>query len=469
MKGCILLLLCMAILPANSKVVSGLIELSSVYTESYISKFSFSHQTPGYIAGRFYTTGGTKYFDGQGHDLTFSLYDDEAWVRFHDAFQKGTLCLQRRAMATWTTRIQPAKLEDAHNPDHGEDFYFEVEVPTREHRAHYWYAVMMDCHLEQYDAHPAPIVYEIEFFNGNSHLPADEDGLPMVCFAVLIGLSMFGVLFTYLVSKQWKLTGQIHLIVLLFGLAYVAQTASIACELYHLHTYSLDGRGLRFRHTWLALDFAADLLQGISELIISFVLICMAFGWTLTAPVSLIAGARQSGIMGGLAEIFGRPADLGAFLVFASILFVQVILQILGRQYEDDFTQFHDYEHAPGYTLMAMRVFLCLAFWLGTMTTIRGSRDANVAGFLGRLTLLGTTWFLAFPVLVVCTAFLPPYNRHSVVTSGAITMQSFALCLFLYMFLSRSEYYKISSLSKMGTLFQTNSGGMAHGKKLATD
>ncbi len=53
-----------------------------------------------------------------------------------------------------------------------------------------------------------------------------------------------------------------------------------------------------------------------------------------------------------MAAMFSHPADAGAFVVFLSIFFVQVALQYLGRQYEDDFTQFHDYEHAPGYTLL---------------------------------------------------------------------------------------------------------------------
>lgn len=273
----------------------------------------------------------------------------------------------------------------------------------------------------------------------------------------------------HLANRQWSTAGQLHLIVLLFGLAYFAQTASVCCEFFHLRQYMIDGKGLRLRHTYLALDFIADLLQGISELLISFVLICMAFGWTLSAPVTLLAGARSSGFSGGLREIFAKPADFGAFAVFASIFFVQVILQLLARRYEDDFTQFHDYEHAPGYTLLALRVILCLAFMLGTSSTIKGSRDAYVASFLGKLTILGCGWFLSFPALVGATAYLPPYNRHAVVTGGAIVLQSLALMIFLWMFLSRSEYYKISSLSRMGTLYQSTGGGMTTTRKLATD
>eukprot|EP00667_Euglena_gracilis_P011494 EG_transcript_11731 len=461
----IFLFLANVLSPCDGKVVTGIVQLSSAFTESYVSKFSFSQKRNGYIAGRFYTLGSEKYFGGEAHDLSIALFDDDAWDRFHAAFAQGTLCNDRRALATWTHHIKPATTDDPHNPEHGEDFYFEVEVPTLDHRAHYWYAVMVDCQLEQYDAHPPAIIYEMTFLNGNSHVPADEEGMYEVCFVVMVGMISFIVFISMQIWDQWKSTGQIHLIVVLFSFAYLAQTAAIVCEFLHLRTYMYDGQGLRFRHTWLALDFLADMLQGLSELLISFVLICMAFGWTLSSPMSLITGARSPG---GLAAIFSQPADAGAALVFFSIFLLQTVLQYLGRQYEDDFTQFHDYEHNPGYGLLALRVLSCVAFWIGTMGTIRSSRNADVASFLGRLTFIGTAWFLAFPILVISTSFMAPYNRHAVVAGGSIVLQSAALALFLKLFLSHSEYYKISSLSKMGTLFQSG-GSLAHARKLATD
>ena len=129
----------------DAKLVSGIINLSSQFTESYVSKFSFSHQRTGQISGiltyfsfprpssprsssglllaerfmhlplnnsllggatydylhtlhyafqppfqgRFYTLGDRRYFDGQGHDLTFSLFADDVWDSFHSAFQQG--------------------------------------------------------------------------------------------------------------------------------------------------------------------------------------------------------------------------------------------------------------------------------------------------------------------------------------------------------------------------------------------
>lgn len=57
--------------------------------------------------------------------------------------------------------------------------------------------------------------------------------------------------------RQWYGVHQIHLIVVMFAFAYLAQTVAVGCEFVHLYVYSGDGRGLRLRHTWLALDFMA--------------------------------------------------------------------------------------------------------------------------------------------------------------------------------------------------------------------
>ena len=43
--------------------------------------------------------------------------------------------------------------------------------------SHYWYGIVADCSLEEYDAHPPKLGYTIVFKNGDSHLPADEDGM----------------------------------------------------------------------------------------------------------------------------------------------------------------------------------------------------------------------------------------------------------------------------------------------------
>jgi hypothetical protein len=58
---------------------------------------------------------------------------------------------------------------EGHAPKHDFSFSSHLRPPTD--RAHYWFAVMMDCYLEEYDAHPPPMIYSLTLLNGNSHLP----------------------------------------------------------------------------------------------------------------------------------------------------------------------------------------------------------------------------------------------------------------------------------------------------------
>jgi hypothetical protein len=73
--------------------------------------------------------------------------------------------------------------------------------------------------------------------------------------------------------------------------------------------------------------------------------------------------------------------------------------------------------------------------------------------FLRRLMLLGGTWFLAFPLVVMCASFLAHYMRHRFVTGGVLLTQSLALGMLAYEFLSHSStYMKVSALADVGAL-----------------
>mgnify|MGYP007044734783 CR=1 FL=1 len=53
---------------------------------------------------------------------------------------------------------------------------------TPEENSHYWYIIAADCSLEEYDAHPPSLKFTIEFFNGGSHLPGQNN----VCLVMVL-------------------------------------------------------------------------------------------------------------------------------------------------------------------------------------------------------------------------------------------------------------------------------------------
>ena len=387
---------------------------------------------------------------------------------------KGSLCVDRQRLASWSTKIVPRHSNQKYKPGEAarHDFFFSATLfsPGGTHQAHYWFGMLMDCYLEEYDAHPPPMQYALLFMNGDSQLPADEDGMRHINLFTLVAMALYGAVYFYQLYERWTRLKQCHLITLIFLLAYFLQALSVLCEVQHLSRFIGDGKGLRWRHTWFALDFVSAVAQGASELIISFVLIALAFGWTL----GLQSQEPVAGALGKLLAGFQRPGQLlrglrsPAAVLLLVLASAQVVLQARGRAFEEDFNNFHDFEHWPGMALIGMRVALCALFVFALRRSIRLGGEKEVLSFLSRLRLLGCIWFLCFPGVVACATVLPPYRRHQLVAGGAIALQSAALMLLSTLFMQRSEYYKISSLAHVGSVFE---GGFRAGrsKKLCVD
>lgn len=178
-------------------------------------------------------------------------------------------------------------------------------------------------------------------------------------------------------------------------------------------------------------------------------------------------------------------------------------------RYEEDFNNFHDHEHWPGLTLIGLRLLLCTLFVWALRRSLRVEKQSEVLDFLRKLQappptptptpqrrnaacgsrphlapeplpdpdgararasaqLLGSLWFVCLPLLVLLAFALPPYRRHQVVAGGSIVLQAVALALLSTLFLQRSEYYRISSLAHLGSVFDAGfSAGRSN--KIAVD
>ena len=139
------------------------------------------------------------------------------------------------------------------------------------------------------------------------------------------------------------------------------------------------------------------------------------------------------------------------------------------RRYEEDFNNFHDFEHAPGLALLAIRLALCALFLWALRRSRRVERQREVLAFLERLMWFGGVWFVCLPALVLLALALPPYRRHQLVAGGSILVQGLALGLLSTLFSEGSEYYSISSLAHVGGVFNQPSTKRYGGTKLAVD
>ena len=455
---CITLVACLQ--SAAAKVQDGWLTLTSENSEQFVAKFSFSPSNRGRIAGHFYSDVTTTiasdhsdYFDGHPHTLQVALFSDTQWANYRKMLAEGSLCKDRMETATFNKKIRPSHSDKAIvakglSRVHGKNqFNFAAEIPIQKDRSHYWYVVMSDCYLEEYDAHPPRLDYYMEFLNGDSHLPADEDGLVKIHAFVFALLFIGTVVGAVKLRQQMKAVGQMHLILMILAMAYSTEMLSVLMELTHLWVYVLDGKGMRWRHGRPPFDFAADAFQNASELLLSAILIAISFGWTMH-------GSFTRGVvpLGGQRRVTRGQL---AVLVVSTVGLLQIVLELAGRRYEEDFNSFHDHEHWPGTCLMLLRVALAALLWFGVRQSLQLGNKASVNALLTRLRLVGMSWLLSFPFIVLAVApMVSPTRRHAVVTLGALLSQFAALTAVGAQLLNMDgDFFKGSTLAKMGTMF----------------
>jgi len=441
------------------KITTSTFQLSSEVTEVNLAKFSFSSNSPGFMEANFSVDAKEMYFDGaHRHDLMMTMYKEEAYARFQKLLSEGSLCDERLKAADWRRKIVPGK-DDRH-------FKVTTTISPNEYRSHYVYFIIMDCTLEWYNAHPPPINYDLKILNHGSHLPADEDGMILVHAVLLMALSLIGLYFVYKIVNRMRKSGTTHLITLISLTALFAQIFSVCFELCHLAKFTADGKGFRWRSSWVPLDFFSELCQMLAEMLIIFILLSLAAGWTLRIPIKIdpesgaaaddeqkVHGMKKFSIK-SLMYALRAPVEVlsGKDIVpaaFFSLIFItQIVLEAYGRKYEEDFNSFHDHEHWPGMCLMVMRVALGIIFQIGILNTLRKDtlEDKNIIDFLKSLRIWGSIYFFSFPILVMASRFLPPHKRHAFVTGVSIASQSMALLAMIRTFATESFYSKISSV-----------------------
>lgn len=462
----LLLALWQAPCQVSGKVVDGWMKLTSEDCEQFVAKFSFSPKQTGRIAGHFFSDVSTTaarehsdYFDGHPHALQISMFSDTQWVKYRAMLSQGSLCKDRMGVASFNKKIRPshtakADAEKSAKRTQGQsEFDFAADIPAMQHRSHFWYVMIADCYLEEYDAHPPKLSFVMEFLNGKSHLPSEEDGLLAIHGSIFVAMAIFAVVGGFAIRKQLKRAGQIHLTLLILAMSYATEMLSVLMELTHLWVYSMDGKGMRWRHGRLPFDFGADVFQNTSELLLTSLLVAISFGWTMQGDFTRDA-------------VFGTVTR-GQLAVFVVIVIgsLQLLLEYVGRFYEEDFNSFHDHEHWPGTCLMLLRVALAGLLWFGVRHTLTQRNKAAVAQLLSRLRLAGIGWLLSFPILVLIIApMASESSRHAVVTAGALISQCAALVAAGAQLLNMdSDFFKGSTLAKMGTMFADHSEDMMRG------
>jgi hypothetical protein len=289
--------------------------------------------------------------------------------------------------------------------------------------------------------------YEVTFLNdGYDHFPADEHGLFTLYNICFLGLAVIAYQQFVVLRKQNRAgsysfnDGPPPAATTLLIFAYCTEMLSILFEILHLWWYGSNGTGL------FLLDFFSEVLEGIAQTSVAYLLLAFAGGWTL---IEGTITAKSEGPINP--EALGEDHPSTLFVSMMTI--VTVLLQLLNKLILfDDFTKFHDHESWPGFILVLVRTLLAMFFTYQVQQTIsymsrRGNKN-NTLKFMRTLALFGGLWFWVFPVLVVVASFFAHYLRHRIVAGGVLLLQSACLVMLTTQINRESSAYSKASLHR---------------------
>ena len=106
----------------------------------------------------------------------------------------------------------------------------------------------------------------------------------------------------------------------------------------------------------------------------------------------------------------------------------------------------HQYQTTVGLLILFIRLFLFALFAIGIFRSLASSAGA-IRRFLKIFGLIGSVYFLCWPVMLLfCTLFLPYYMHHEVVTISDEAMHLMAIAFICHMLSIPGSYYRRVSL-----------------------
>ncbi|KAM7375019.1 hypothetical protein PAMA_014215 [Pampus argenteus] len=318
-----------------------------------------------------------------------------------------------------------------------------------------WQALYADRYTCQEDAvipSHADLSFTVLLFNADSagnpldHFSAEEAGLHSFYFILLLAYFIACCIYIQPLYQALKKGGPMHTVLKVLTTALALQGCSALCNYVHLARYSRDGVGIPL------MGSLAEFWDMVSQVSMLYTLLSLCMGWTLSRgrkPQSRPLQWEQS------------PASTA---VAVGGVVTQAVL-LLWEQYsesENDHHSYHAQQSLAGLLLIALRVGLALLLGSVLYQIISTERSTLKRDFYLCFAKGCFLWFLCHPVLVLASVVLSDHQREKVVTIGVILCQSISMVILYQLFLSRSLYWEVSSLSSVSlplTMSRTNHRG----------
>ncbi|KAM4601598.1 integral membrane protein GPR180 [Polymixia lowei] len=283
------------------------------------------------------------------------------------------------------------------------------------------------------------VSFTVLLFNADSagnpleHFSAEEAGLYSFYFLLLLAYFVASCIYIQPLYQALRKGGPMHTVLKVLSTALALQGISALCSYIHLARYSRDGVGIPL------MGSLAELFDMVSQVSMLYMLLSLCMGWTLSR------GRKPQ----------SRPLQWDSSPTSTALAVGGVITQaalLLWEQYSDSETEHHSYhaqQSLPGVLLIVLRVGLALLLASVLYQIISTERSALKRDFYLSFAKGCFLWFLCHPVLVLISVIFNQHQREKMVTIGVILCQAIAMVILYQLFLSRSLYWEVSSLSSV--------------------
>lgn len=338
-------------------------------------------------------------------DFQGTIYIDRKWINALEAVECEAKELASRRQMTmavplngdWSNTIEGTMISNV--------------------KTHFWYFAISNCELSQL----YKLRIEMRILNSDgSEFSAEESGLDYVFLFLLIVffIALSGNL--HRLIAKFKQTDDIEGSLLILNVSIACTFTGILFEVIHVWVYNYNGKGV------VVLDVFYQILDALSSILISILLIIIASGWTLKFKEFPDA------------ELY---VPISLFVVVLNLMIVG-----LGRITEDSHYKYSDYESLPGYCLVTMRILLW--FWFVYLVReLQNGASLKLQNFLFRFSFMASAYFLALPAVVLLSWVFEPYVRNQVVTILVNLIQILVFVFLSHLFSEKSTFYKISTMS----------------------
>ncbi|KAK5847574.1 hypothetical protein PBY51_016691 [Eleginops maclovinus] len=281
--------------------------------------------------------------------------------------------------------------------------------------------------------------FTILLFNADSagnpleHFSAEEAGLHTFYFLLLLAYFIASCIYFKPLHQALKKGGPMHSILKVLTTVLALQGCSALCNYIHLARYSRDGVGLHL------MGILAEFWDMVSQVSMLYMLLSLCVGWTLSR-----GRKPQSGPLQWEQTPRSTAVAVGGVVIQGGLLLWEQFSETEGPHHS-----FHVQQSVAALLLMALRVGLALLLASVLYQIISNERSTLKRDFYLCFAKGCFLWFLCHPVLFLTSAIFNVHQREKVLTIGVILCQTISMVILYQLFLSRSLYWEVSSLSSV--------------------